>query len=155
MIDYMRFHPLPVCNSAAILSACTLATWTVDNLWHLTIFLRTQDSDRWIKKVPDDSDGCFSWFGEMISSLPSRVARQHTLRHDDVIKWRHFPRYWPFVRGIHRWIPLTKASDAELWCFLWSALQYTVVANNREAGDSRRHRAHYDVTVMQHTKVLT
>ena len=23
----------------------------------------------------------------------------------------------------HRWIPLTKASDAELWCFLWSALE--------------------------------
>ena len=22
--------------------------------------------------------------------------------HDHVIKWRHFPRYWPFVRGIHR-----------------------------------------------------
>ena len=21
---------------------------------------------------------------------------------DDVIKWKHFPRYWPFVRGIHR-----------------------------------------------------
>ena len=43
--------------------------------------------------------------------------------HDDVIKWKHFPRYWPFVRGIHgsRGIPRTKASDAELWCFLWSA----------------------------------
>ena len=43
--------------------------------------------------------------------------------HDDVIKWKHFPRYLPFVRGIHRsrWIPHTKASDAELWCFLWSA----------------------------------
>ena len=28
-----------------------------------------------------------------------------TVRHcnyDDVIKWKHFPRYWPFVRGIHR-----------------------------------------------------
>ena len=39
--------------------------------------------------------------------------------HDDVIKWKHFPRFWPFVRGIHRsrWIPHTKASDAELWCF--------------------------------------
>ena len=24
------------------------------------------------------------------------------LLHDDVIKWKHFPRYWPFVRGIHR-----------------------------------------------------
>ena len=34
--------------------------------------------------------------------------------HDDVTKWKHFPRYWPFVRGIHRsrWIPHTKASDA-------------------------------------------
>ena len=45
------------------------------------------------------------------------------LCHDDVIKWKHFPRNWPFVRGIHRsrWITHTKASDAELWCFLWSA----------------------------------
>ena len=50
---------------------------------------------------------------------PIRVT---CFRHDDVIKWKHFPRTWPFVRGIHRsrWIPNTKASDAELWCFLWS-----------------------------------
>ena len=99
---------------------------------------------------------------------------------DDIIKWKHFPCYWPFVQGIHRspvnsphkgqwcgalifslictvnkqlskqswgwswwrhqmktffrvtgplcreftghrWFPLTKASDAELWCFVWSA----------------------------------
>ena len=26
----------------------------------------------------------------------------------------------------HRWIPLTEASDAELWCFLWSAHVQTV-----------------------------
>ena len=26
----------------------------------------------------------------------------------------------------HRWIPLTKASDAELWCFPWSAPEQTV-----------------------------
>ena len=25
------------------------------------------------------------------------------LRHDDVIKWSHIPRYWLFVRGIHQW----------------------------------------------------
>ena len=24
------------------------------------------------------------------------------INHDDVIKWKHFPRYWPFVPGIHR-----------------------------------------------------
>ena len=28
--------------------------------------------------------------------------------HDDVMKWKHFPRYWPCVRVIHRWIPLRK-----------------------------------------------
>ena len=27
---------------------------------------------------------------------------QHNPHHDDVIKWKHFPRYWPFVREIHR-----------------------------------------------------
>ena len=27
---------------------------------------------------------------------------QHCSYHDDVIKWKHFPHYWPFVRGIHR-----------------------------------------------------
>ena len=36
--------------------------------------------------------------------------------HDDVIKWKYFPRYWPFVRGI-RWIPRTNTSDAELWFY--------------------------------------
>ena len=24
------------------------------------------------------------------------------LNHDDAIKWKHFPRYRPFVREIHR-----------------------------------------------------
>ena len=42
--------------------------------------------------------------------------------HDDVIKWKHFrvtgPLCGEFTR--HRWIPLTKASGAELWCFLSS-----------------------------------
>ena len=70
--------------------------------------------------------------------------------HDDVIKCKHFPRYWPIVRGLHR-LPvnsLTKARDAELWCFLWSAPWINAWVNNREAGDLMRHRAHYDVIVM-------
>ena len=40
--------------------------------------------------------------------------------HDDIIKWKHFLRYWPLC-GVftgHRWISLTKASDAEVWHFL-------------------------------------
>ena len=48
----------------------------------------------------------------------------------------------------HRWIPLTKASNAELWCFVWSAPWINGWVNNRKAGDLRRHRDHYDVIVM-------
>ena len=43
--------------------------------------------------------------------------------------------------------PLTKANDAELWCFLWSAPK-NGGTNNRDAGDLRRHCDYYDVTVM-------
>ena len=55
--------------------------------------------------------------------IRTHLGVQTPTLHDDVIKWKHFPRNWPFVRGIDRswWIPHTKASDAELWCFLWSA----------------------------------
>ena len=28
---------------------------------------------------------------------------KRTIVHDDVIQWKHFPPYWPFVPGIHRW----------------------------------------------------
>ena len=54
---------------------------------------------------------------------------------------------WGETTG-HRWIPLTKASDAVLWCFLWSAPEQTQ-ANNRDVGDLRRHHAHYDVIVVR------
>ena len=48
----------------------------------------------------------------------------------------------------HRWILLTKASDAQFWCFLWSAFWINGWINNREPGDLRRNRAHYDAIVM-------
>ena len=56
------------------------------------------------------------------------IPRGMNAVHDDVIKWKNFPRNWPFVREFtgHRWILLTKPSDAELSCFLWSELEQTV-----------------------------
>ena len=60
-----------------------------------------------------------------------------------------FPRYWPLCGEFtgHRWIPPTKASGAELWCFLWSATWINGWVNNHEAGDLRRHCAYYGITV--------
>ena len=73
-----------------------------------------------------------------------------TWSHDDVIKWKHFPRNWPFVLGIHR--PPVNSPHRGQWR---GALMFSLICvwindcvNNREAGDLRRYRAHYDVIVM-------
>ena len=49
----------------------------------------------------------------------------------------------------YRWIPRTKASDAELWFFCLICVWMNGWVNNGEADDMRRHRTHYDVTVME------
>ena len=48
-----------------------------------------------------------------------------------------------------RWIPHTKASDADLLMFSLICARINDWVNNREAGDLRRHHAHYDVIVME------
>ena len=54
----------------------------------------------------------------------------------------------------HRWIPRTKASDAELWCFLWSEAWINGWVNIRKAGDLRRHHAHYHFIVMEKSTLV-
>ena len=70
--------------------------------------------------------------------------------HDDVIKWKHFPRYWSFLRGTHR-SPVNSPHKGQ-WrvAFMFSLICAWINAwvNNRESGVLRRHRTHYDVTVM-------
>ena len=86
------------------------------------------------------------------SSVPNWFvhAIQSRSGHDDVIKWKHFPRYWPFVRGIHR-LPVNSPHKGQ-WrgalMFSLICVWINVWVNNREADDLRRHRAHYDVIVM-------
>ena len=93
------------------------------------------------------------WLFQDLETLNPTTA-QHSTIHDDVIKWKHFrvTRNWSFVRGIHRSpvVFLTKASDAERWCFLWSAPEERIEQKkkNRDAGDLIRHCAPYHVIVM-------
>ena len=60
---------------------------------------------------------------------------------DDVIKWKHFPRYWPFVRGIHRSpvFSLNKGQWRRALMFPF-VCSWTYWANNRDAVDLRGHR---------------
>ena len=64
--------------------------------------------------------------------------------HDDVIKWKNFQRYLPLVRGIHR-------SPVARWLLMFSFICAWINGwvSNRDAGDLRRHRTHYDITVME------
>ena len=70
--------------------------------------------------------------------------------HDDVIKWKHFPRNWPFVREIHR-SPVNFPHKGQWRGALMFSLIYAWIndwVNNHEAGDLRRQHGHYDVIVM-------
>ena len=76
--------------------------------------------------------------------------------HDGVIKWKHYPGYWPFVRGIHR--SPRNSPHRGRWR---GALMFSLICawingwvKNTEAGDLRRHRAHYDVSVMMYWWLL-
>ena len=73
-------------------------------------------------------------------------------QHEDVIKWKHFPRYWPFVRGIHRWPVNSPHKGQRRGALMFSLICAWINAwvNNRETDDLRRYRAHYDVIVMKH-----
>ena len=77
------------------------------------------------------ADGLIDW--QHLESL---------LRHDDVIKWKHFPRYWPFVRGIHRW-PVNSPHKGQ-WC---RTLMFSLICAWTNSWENRRHRAHNDAIV--------
>ena len=52
---------------------------------------------------------------------PNRT-RTTGCKHDDVIKWKHFPCYWPFGRIIHHW-PVNSSHKCQ-WC---GALIYSLI----------------------------
>ena len=65
------------------------------------------------------------------------ILRCGPVWHDDVIKWKHFPRYWPFVRGIHG-SPVNSPHKGQwrgalMFTLIWARIYGWV--NNCEAGD--------------------
>ena len=81
------------------------------------------------------------------------IIVMHTKMHagnDDVIKWKHLPRYWPFVWRIHR-SPVNSSYKGQ-----WhGALMFSLICarangwvNSQDAGQMKHH-VHYDVTAMR------
>ena len=75
-------------------------------------------------------------------------AKQITT-HNDVIEWKNNLRYWPFVNSPHKcqWRRALMFSLIYVWINDW--------VNDPEAGDLRRHRVHYNVTVMSNYALNT
>ena len=83
--------------------------------------------------------------------------------HDDVLKWKHFPHYWPFARWRYQKetfstllaicagnspVPGHKGQWRGALMFSLFCVWINGWVNNGEAGDLRRYLAHYDVTVV-------
>ena len=114
----------------------------VVNIFYFGHKLGTSYEHRKVLSIPQNIK-----YASALQEIPIYVQ---TTKHDDVIKWKHFPRYWPFVRVIHR-SPVNCPHKGQ-----WrGALMFSVICawingwvNNHEACDLGRHRAHYDVIVM-------
>ena len=82
---------------------------------------------------------CLNSFNDYLQNEQHCSSRNHPI-HDDVIKWKYFPRNWPFVRVIHR-SPVNYPHKGQ-----WrGALMFSLIGvwindwvNNRETGDLRR-----------------
>ena len=66
-----------------------------------------------------------------------------------VIKWTHFPRYWPFVGEFtgHRWLPSQRPLTRSFDVFFYLHPKKWLIKKG-DPSDLKHHRAHYDATVM-------
>ena len=136
------------------------------NIHHCNLFKRSKDKTWPTSNLKRGNPLPWEWLLVTIKTIAKWPRRQQQYAHWK-INW-HYPltrtqTMMTSSNGIifcasgplcgefsgHWWIPLTNASDAELWCFIWSTPKINGSVNNREAGDLRRDRTHYDVTVMQ------
>ena len=56
------------------------------------------------------------------TNLPWTTEKKEIDEHDDVIKWKHFPRYWPFVQGIHRSLVNSLHKGQWRWALMFSVI---------------------------------
>ena len=139
----------------------------------MVISTKEIDNDKWKYQYPEITLSIFSKVSKQTPQtshvrtsygVPLMSSKLHpcstfctvVLHHDDVIRWKHFPRNWPFVRGIHR-SPVNSPHKGQWREALMFSLIFVWIndwVNNHEAGDLRRYRSHYDVIVMMHCRVI-
>ena len=100
-----------------------------------------------------DSDVIMGTMASQITSLTIDYSTfysgtdHRSILHDDVIKRKHFSRYWPFVLGIHQ-SPVNSASLA----FVWGIHRWLV--NSQHKWPVTRKMCPFDDVVMQNRKII-
>ena len=146
---------------------CVYQIWEQSIPWFLSYRVNTIAGGRRLRRKtitsPDPSDTMS--FSRNVRKLKSIQNTNHEIlwhgnsfhitrplggEYDDVIKWKHFPPSWPFVRGIHRFPANSPHKGQWQWALMFSFICVWINGwvNNCKAGDLRRYHTHYDVTVM-------
>ena len=122
-IQYQR-KVLPNVNTILyripLLNKMEVAWSQIDYLWLLSWLVtceirhyvfQTQDSNRCINKVPDDSDGCSPWLAEMWFWFKSKWHR---------IIWLPFLPLNDTIYSLKVPVCLIQIRNFNTWCFLWT-----------------------------------
>ena len=108
-------------------------------------FVRESTRDRWIHFTKGQvfirwRHDVEAWQHHMLrNTQKATTTHRMDINHDDVIKWKLFP----VTGGFPSQRPVTQSFEVFLICVLTNSW-----ANSQDAGDLRRHRAHYDVILM-------
>ena len=129
------------------------------NKWMHNKLQHSIDMDHTDYEVANRYCGCRTFPTQTIitGTIPILDITNLCPSHDDVIKWKHFPHHWPFVRGRHR-SPVNSPHKGQWRGALMFSLTYAWIkgwANNRGAGDLRRYRPHYDVIAINQVEKST
>ena len=103
-----------------------------------TYAISTRDGDEGLTFVLKK---LYQWFSS-VSEVQFAIS---WWRHQNIFLVTHL--LWGESTG-RRWFPLIKACDAELWFFSLIYAWAIGGAHNLDTGDLRRHRSHYDVSVI-------
>ena len=98
-----------------------MADYTIDRWGNYMVSCAAKSAGVTEVHVPDMTLGVRTQVGSMdtyyLSPLPlmfkvpcgllgsgqsNWIISSHQQKHDDVMTWKHFPHYWPFVKGIHQ-----------------------------------------------------
>ena len=100
MICLCVFNDPPLQNNVLSISRGNYSQNDTHNTYSSPVCTKCRESsvlwDQRLNKILAFSLFC------IVLYLTTAYRESRALCHDDVIKWKHFPRYWPFVRGIHR-----------------------------------------------------